>query len=64
MFKTIFSITCLFLAFNLYAQNETEAIFWGENDLYKNATEIPEELKNQSAVVIYKNENYDFHKFG
>ena len=64
MFKTIFSITCLFLAFNLYAQNETEAIFWGENDLYKNATEIPEELENESAVVIYKNENYDFHKFG
>ena len=47
-------------------KNEIAAkdFFWGENDSYKNATEIPEKWKNESAVIIYKNENYDFHKFG
>ena len=38
--------------------------FWGANDPYKNITTIPDKWKNESAVVIYKNENYDFHKFG
>lgn len=38
--------------------------FWGVNDNYKDKTEIPEKWKNESAVVLYKNENYDYHKFG
>ncbi|WCO03363.1 DUF3857 domain-containing protein [Psychroserpens ponticola] len=38
--------------------------FWGDNDQYKNANDIPAELSNESAVIIYKNENYDFHKYG
>ncbi|MEY8849169.1 DUF3857 domain-containing protein [Psychroserpens sp. XS_ASV72] len=38
--------------------------FWGANDNYHDANEIPSEWENESAVVIYKNENYDFHKFG
>lgn len=43
---------------------EAQEFFWGENDTYKNAVDIPEKWQNESAVVIYKNENYDFHKFG
>ncbi|MCK7590638.1 DUF3857 domain-containing protein [Subsaxibacter sp. CAU 1640] len=38
--------------------------FWGANDSYKDKNDIPDKWKNESAVVIYKNENYDFHKFG
>jgi Domain of Unknown Function with PDB structure (DUF3857) len=43
---------------------EIKEFFWGKNDPYKNANTIPDKWKNESAVVIYKNENYDFHKFG
>ncbi|PZR21525.1 MAG: hypothetical protein DI539_07910 [Flavobacterium psychrophilum] len=49
-----------------FAQKKEEVtdLFWGANDTYKSVVEIPEKWKNESAVVIYKNENYDFHKFG
>jgi len=43
---------------------EAQTFFWGENDTFKNAVDIPEKWENESAVIIYKNENYDFHKFG
>ncbi|WP_323789076.1 DUF3857 domain-containing protein [Psychroserpens sp.] len=43
---------------------EAKDFFWGANDAYKNANDIPTEWENESAVIIYKNENYDFHKFG
>ncbi|WP_299367090.1 hypothetical protein [Winogradskyella sp.] len=43
---------------------EAKDFFWGANDTYKNAIEIPEKWNNESAVIIYKNVNYDFHKFG
>lgn len=43
---------------------EIKELFWGKNDEYKKAVTIPDKWKNESAVVIYKNENYDFHKFG
>ncbi|OIQ22126.1 MAG: hypothetical protein BM557_01755 [Flavobacterium sp. MedPE-SWcel] len=45
-------------------KNEVRDIFWGKNDKYNKALTIPDKWKNESAVVIYKNENYDFHKFG
>lgn len=43
---------------------EIKALFWGKNDPYDTITEIPEKWKNESAVIIYKNENYIFHKTG
>ena len=50
-----------------YAQEDDPKVikdmFWGTNDSYKNKTEIHDKWKNESAVVIYKNVNYDFHKF-
>lgn len=38
--------------------------FWGNNDPYSKKVEIPDKWKNESAVVIYKFEYFDFHKFG
>jgi hypothetical protein len=45
-------------------KDEIKDFFWGKNDEYKNANTIPDKHKNESAVVIYKYEDYDFHKFG
>ncbi|BAO77182.1 DUF3857 domain-containing protein [Winogradskyella sp. PG-2] len=63
-------LTLLFVAFSIvsFGQSEEELeakdFFWGNSDKYKNITEIPEKWANESAVILYKNENYDFHKFG
>ena len=60
----------LLLAFSIsgfsQSQEELDAkdFFWGSTDAYKNANDIPAEWESESAVIIYKNENYDFHKFG
>ena len=43
---------------------EAKDFFWGANDNYKNANDIPADLSNESAVIIYKNANFDFHKYG
>lgn len=43
---------------------EAQAFFWGDHDTYKDVNNIPDKWQNESAVVIYKNVNYDFHKFG
>lgn len=45
-------------------KEEIKEMFWGKGDEYKSAMTIPDKWKNESAVVIYKNENYDFHKYG
>lgn len=49
-----------------FSQNKKEIkeLFWGSKDPYKSANTIPDKWKNESAVVICKNETYDFHKFG
>lgn len=57
----------LLLCFSIAnAQNKEEIknFFWNKNDQFGNVVTIPEKYKNESAVIIYKNENYDFHKFG
>ena len=67
---TIKALTIIFVAFSLFSfsqskeQLETKDFFWGISDTYKSATDIPEKWANESAVIFYKNENYDFHKFG
>ena len=45
-------------------KDEIKDFFWGKNDNYKSVTSIPEKYSKESAVVIYKYEDYDFHKFG
>ena len=65
-----YGLTLLFsiLTFALFGQtkNEIEAkeFFWGTKDAHKNATDIPEKWNNESAVIIYKNENYSYRKSG
>ena len=60
----------LFISYSTFtlAQSKEELAakdyFWGANDAYKNVNSIPDKWKNESAVILYKNENYDFHKFG
>src|SRR5574343_411290 len=39
-------------------KDEIKDFFWGKNDNYKIINEIPEKYKNESAVVIYKYEDY------
>jgi len=43
---------------------EVKDFFWGKNDAFSKANSIPDKWKNESAVIIYKNEFYNFHKFG
>lgn len=61
-------LVLLITALQLPAQNKENekiaAFFWGNNDPYSKITEIPDKWKNESAVVIYKFEYFDFHKFG
>ncbi len=61
-------IALLFFIAIITAQNKKEQeikdYFWGSNDAFKNANEIPEKWKNESAVIIYKNINYSYNKFG
>mgnify|MGYP003673192251 CR=1 FL=1 len=58
----------LLLTLSAFSQSkealEAKDFFWGADDAYKNVTEVPEKWANESAVILYKNENYDFHKFG
>lgn len=62
-------IVLLVLIFSIpgHSQSKEEIaakdFFWGVNDPCKKAIDIPEKWKNESAVIIYKNINYDFHSF-
>lgn len=44
--------------------SEVRDEIWSASDPYKKANTVPEKWKNESAVIIYKHENYDYHKFG
>jgi len=63
-------LTAILLLFSIsvFSQSKEELaakeFFWGTNDAYKTITDVPEKWTNESAVILYKNENYDFHKFG
>ncbi|MCB0399400.1 MAG: DUF3857 domain-containing protein [Winogradskyella sp.] len=60
----LFVLTTLSLFSQSKEAETAKEFFWGAKDQYKNVTEIPEKWANESAVILYKNENYDFHKFG
>jgi hypothetical protein len=61
-----FSVLIIPFLINAQSKYEEEArsFFWGKDDAYKNITEVPEKWKNESAVILCKNVNYDYHKFG
>lgn len=56
----------IFLGTTSFAQDKKEIkeFFWGQKDDYKKATTILDKWKNESAVIIYKREHYNYHKFG
>ncbi|PKB15724.1 DUF3857 domain-containing protein [Flavobacterium sp. 5] len=64
--KSIFTFFFFLLSFSIFAQDkaEIETFFWGKSDEYNKVTEVPSKWKDESAVIIYKNEYYDYHKFG
>jgi hypothetical protein len=64
--KSIFTFIFITLSFSIFAQDkaEVEDFFWGKSDEYKKVTDVPSKWKDESAVIIYKNEYYDYHKFG
>ncbi|KGO92960.1 DUF3857 domain-containing protein [Flavobacterium subsaxonicum] len=45
-------------------KDKVQELFWGPTDAYKSVTAIPDKWKGESAVVIYKNEDYIFEKTG
>lgn len=61
--KKIF-LLLTFITINSFSQKypEIRELFWGKNDSYKNVIATPEKWNNESAVVVYKNEIYDYDK--
>ena len=64
--KKLLLLLLLIATQNSFSQNKAEIkeLFWGKSDPYNKVTSVPEKWKNESAVIIYKSENYDYHKFG
>jgi hypothetical protein len=63
-FKLLIVLFLSSLLSHSQTKEEIKEFFWGKNDTYKSANTIPEKYKNESAVIIYKNQNFDYHKFG
>lgn len=59
-------LICLFVTVSLTAQDDVKIreFFWGKNDPHSKTMSIPDKWKNESAVMIYKYEFHDYHKFG
>ena len=61
----ILALIVLVCSSSVFSQSDealaAKDFFWGKTDAYKNKTELPEKWSNESAVILYKNENYDFH---
>ena len=57
---------CLFASLSLSAQDDVKIrdFFWGKDDPHSKTMTIPDKWKNESAVMIYKYEFHDYHKFG
>ncbi len=59
-------LICLFITVSLSAQENIKIrdFFWGKDDPHSKTMAIPDKWKNESAVMIYKYEFHDYHKFG
>jgi hypothetical protein len=62
--KLLFLFVLLYTATYSQDKDEIRELFWAKSDIYKNATETPEKWKNESAVVIYKYEYYNYKNSG
>lgn len=65
MKPSILKVALLLFTGVVFAQDKAEIkdFFWGNNDTYKDAYSIPEKWKNESAVILYKYENHDYHNY-
>ncbi|NHN24698.1 DUF3857 domain-containing protein [Flavobacterium jejuense] len=63
-YNYLFLLLFCFSITNAQKKEEIKNLFWNTNDEFGTIVAVPEKYKNESAVIIYKNENYDFHKFG
>ena len=63
--KKIF-IFCFFITASLQAQDnlKIQNLFWPKDDIHSKTIEVPSKWKNESAVIIYKFDFFDYHKFG
>ncbi len=66
--KLKFVTSFLLLSFLLnYGQSNEELkikeLHWGSNDSQKNNIDVPAKWENESAVVLYQDYFYDYHKF-
>jgi hypothetical protein len=69
MKKIIFLLITIISIQNTFAQTgkqkelrkEMDEFFWGKNAPYTDVVDIPEKYKNESAVIIYKYQDYDYH---
>lgn len=54
------------ICFSSYSQKKAEVkdFFWGKSDSVKSVLKTPEKWKDESAVIIYKYEYYDYHNSG
>jgi hypothetical protein len=62
--KLLFLFVLLSTATYSQDKDEVREQFWGKSDIYKAAIETPEKWKNESAVVIYKYEYYNYKNSG
>ncbi|HFS68013.1 MAG TPA: DUF3857 domain-containing protein [Flavobacteriia bacterium] len=64
--KLIFLL--VLVTFNIFSQDkealEVQDMIWSKDDLHKNSKDVPEKWLNESAVVLYKQIDYKYHKFG
>ena len=62
----IITLLLLSVSLQVFSQDKAEIkeFFWGKTDNFKTANTVPDKWKNESAVIIYKHEFYDYHKFG
>lgn len=62
-------VACVLILFtvSVTSQNRQQIkiknIFWGENDTQKGIVDIPEKWQNESAVILYQEYFYDYHKY-
>ena len=62
--KLLFLFVLLYTATYSQDKDEIRDLFWNPSDVYKKATETPEKWKNESAVVLYKYEYYNYKNSG
>ncbi|RZJ71477.1 hypothetical protein [Flavobacterium sp.] len=64
--RTIYIALFTLFSFVASAQDKEEVreFFWGKDDPAKSAKDVPEKWNNESAVILYKYQFYDYHKFG